>query len=150
MIKKILIGLSFFLSVLHVHLAMWPSIPINPIIIGFLVISRLPFHESILEIIAIIYEMSVNCIVTSFICYYLLKWKSKNIWLQSYLLCLFLCLLLFPLRNAIPSDSAVSYLYLKIYFYHAFPRVVTNSILQILYIILYPLCKRLAYRMRQE
>ena len=137
--KKLSLLLGITLAILHVHISLWPFVTFNPIVIGMLFIGSIGKYlsEYILEIIVIYYEMTVNCLVTTFICRKLLACKTNKTWVMCYFICFVPCLLLMPLRHVIPDDILISRCYMHFYEYHAFPCILANSILQILYILFY-------------
>lgn len=134
-ITKIL--LLTIVAVTHVHLNMFTvENGLNPSFwISFVFISP-PFDKT-WSIFSNIIIIGVHCIVTSLLAKYLLKWSQARMWLLSYIICVFVYLIIYQFME-IPSEIALDHVYDNIYGYGgAFNRCFTFSIVQIIFIIVY-------------
>ncbi len=137
--KKVILLLFFILIVvLHVHLNMFTvENPLNPSFWIVLIMECPPFFGGGWRLVSDIMIMGVQSMVTFIFAKYILKWINVKMWLLSYIICVFLYLLIGQLVY-IPEDNALYQCYDCIYGYGgAFRRCIVFSACQIIFIAVY-------------
>ncbi len=137
--KTLLLSLVLVIvSILHVHLNCYTvGNVINPSLWVALIISSAPLDESTATLIDAVLVLGIQSFVTAFVAWYLLKWKNIEIWLISYLICIFPLLFLLD-HIQIDNSNSISIFYIKLYGYSdALKLILIFSFTQIIYIMLY-------------
>ena len=136
-IKKILLGFVVILiSVLHVHLSIYTQCPLNPLALFYLIVASFYNVEPVAFFVAEIVTIGIQCVVTSCIAYWLLKWGNKKKWMISFVVCTCSCLFLRQLIY-VNKDTFLYNIYYEIYSYTALEDVIIYSMTQIIYVTSY-------------
>lgn len=117
--------------------------PLNPLLI-LMMITYTAWSEFITYFVG---GMIIQCVVTSFLSYFILEWRNYKVWLISFLICLclqiYLTDFLINYHSQIIDLSCINEFDDKIGMEYYINNVIFFSIIQLLYLILYQLLSSL-------